>query len=99
MKNGKRVFYLSVQVVFNALIIGLFARVLVWLIDMITNLSYYGRLSVESASPAGNQLGILVVAVPIFGAIIVGLMARFGSKAIGGHGIPEAMEKIILDES
>ena len=96
---GKRVFYLSIQVVCNAILIGVIAKGLVYLIDLITNLSFYGRFSFESASPAGNQLGILVVAVPILGALIVGLMARFGSRAIGGHGIPEAMEKIILEDS
>lgn len=83
----------------NAIIIGVVAKGLVYLIDLITNLSFYGRFSFEPASPAGNQLGILVVFVPIAGAILVGFMARYGSRAIGGHGIPEAMEKIILSDS
>lgn len=96
---NKRVFYLSLQVVGNALLIGLVAKGLVYLIDFITNLSFYGRFSFAPASPAGNHLGVLVIGVPIVGAVIVGLMARFGSKAIGGHGIPEAMEKIILADS
>jgi H+/Cl- antiporter ClcA len=95
----RRVFYLSVQVVLNAILIGVVAKVLVYLIDGITNLAFYGRLSLASGGPAGNHLGLAVILVPIVGAVIVGLMARFGSKAIGGHGIPEAMEKIILDES
>ena len=96
---NKRVFYLSIQVIFNALVIGVVAKGLVYLIDGITNLSFYGRLSFEPASPAANHLGLAVILIPIAGALLVGLMARFGSKAIGGHGIPEAMEKIILDES
>ncbi len=50
-------------------------------------------------SPANNSLGLTVIAIPIIGSVIVGLIARFGSKAIRGHGIPEAMEKIILDDS
>ena len=95
----RRVFYLSIQVIGNAIVIGFVARGLVYLIDLITNLSFYGRFSIEPASPAGNQLGIGVVLVPIAGALIVGFMARFGSRAIGGHGIPEAMEKIILSDS
>src|SRR5579884_2009483 len=82
---GKRVFYLSIQVVCNAIIIGVVAKGLVYLIDLITNLSFYGRFSFEPISPAGNQLGIAVMAVPIVGAVVVGLMARFGSRAIGGH--------------
>jgi len=98
-KVNRRVFYLSLQVIANALIIGIVAKGLVYLIDGITNLAFYGRLSFRPASPAGNHLGLLVIIVPIIGALLVGLMARFGSKAIGGHGIPEAMEKIILAES
>ena len=95
----KRVFYLSVQVVINALIIGVIAKVLVYLIELITNIAFYGKFSIEPASPAGNHLGWAVMLVPIVGGILVGIMARFGSQAIKGHGIPEAMEKIILDES
>ncbi|HLZ89745.1 MAG TPA: chloride channel protein [Puia sp.] len=96
---NRRVFYLSVQVIANAIVIGVVAKALVYLIDLITNLSFYGRFSFEATSPAGNTLGWLVIIVPIIGAVLVGLMARFGSKAIGGHGIPEAMEKIILADS
>jgi CIC family chloride channel protein len=95
----KRVLYLSLQVIGNALIIGLVAKGLVYLIDGITNLSFYGRFSFGPASPAGNSLGWMVIFIPIAGALLVGLMARFGSQAIKGHGIPEAMEKIILDDS
>ena len=96
---NKRVLYLSIQVIINAIVIGVVAKGLVYLIDLITNLSFYGRFSFEPASPAGNHLGVLVVLVPIGGAILVGLMARYGSPAIKGHGIPEAMEKIILEDS
>ncbi len=69
------------------------------LIGLITNLSFYGRLSTNFVSPAGNQLGSLVIAVPILGAVVVGLMARYGSGAIRGHGIPEAMEQVLLNQS
>ena len=96
---NKRVFYLSLQVIANAVLIGFIAKALVYLIDLITNLSFHGKFSFEPASPAGNHLGWLVVLVPIGGSILVGFMARFGSTAIKGHGIPEAMEKIILDDS
>jgi H+/Cl- antiporter ClcA len=95
----RRVFYLSLQVIANAIIIGVVAKGLVFLIDAITNLAFYGKFSFENSSPAGNHLGLLVMVVPIIGAVLVGLMARYGSRAIGGHGIPEAMEKIILEES
>ncbi len=95
----KRILYLGLQAVFNALIIGFIAKGLVYLIDLITNVAFYGKFSFKSASPEHNTLGLAVIAIPIIGSILVGLMARYGSKAIRGHGIPEAMEKIILDES
>jgi H+/Cl- antiporter ClcA len=55
--------------------------------------------SAEFSSPAGNQLGPLVMLVPVAGAVVVGLMARYGSAAIRGHGIPEAMEQVLLNKS
>src|SRR4051812_7964641 len=81
-KVDKRVFYLSLQAIFNAVLIGFIARGLVSLIDLITTLAFHGRLSFAPASPAGNHLGLWVVAVPVIGSLIVGLMARFGSQAI-----------------
>lgn len=95
----KRVLYLSFQAIFNAIIIGFVAKALVYLIELITNIAFYGKVSFANASPAGNKLGWAVVAVPVVGSLLVGIIARFGSQAIRGHGIPEAMEKIILDES
>ncbi|MBS1961548.1 MAG: chloride channel protein [Bdellovibrionales bacterium] len=75
------------------------AYALTRLIGLITNLSYYGRFSTEFSSPAGHALGLWAIGVPVAGALVVGLMARYGSKAIRGHGIPEAMEQILLNES
>jgi H+/Cl- antiporter ClcA len=95
----KRVLYLSVQALINGLIIGFIAKGLVFLIDLITNLCFYGKFSLDSSSPALNHLGWPVIFIPIAGSLVVGLMARFGSKSITGHGIPEAMEKIIMDDS
>jgi H+/Cl- antiporter ClcA/CBS domain-containing protein len=75
------------------------ARGLGALIGLLTNLCFYGRLSTELASPAGHSLGLAVVAVPAAGGLVVGLMARFGSSAIRGHGIPEAMEQVLRNDS
>jgi H+/Cl- antiporter ClcA/CBS domain-containing protein len=75
------------------------ARALVALIGLVTNLAFYGRLSTQFSSPAGNQLGPWVVVVPVVGGLLVGLMARYGSQAIRGHGIPEAMEQVLLNQS
>jgi chloride channel protein, CIC family len=75
------------------------ARLLTGLIGVVTNLAFYGRWSTAFVSPADNHLGAAVIIVPIVGAVIVGLMARYGSAAIRGHGIPEAMEQVLLNES
>ncbi|MFO1175530.1 MAG: chloride channel protein [Paracoccaceae bacterium] len=75
------------------------ARLLVWLIALVTNLAFYGRLSLQPVGPAGHALGLWVVLVPVAGSVLVGLIARFGSKAIRGHGIPEAMEQILTNDS
>lgn len=75
------------------------AKGLVYLIEFITNLAFYGRISGAEASPVGHHLGYWVILVPVAGSIIVGIMARFGSKAIRGHGIPEAMEQILTNDS
>src|SRR5512146_1615968 len=72
---------------------------LVWLIGAITNLVYYHRFSSILVSPAANVLGAWGVLVPVVGGLVVGLTARFGSEKIRGHGIPEAMEAILIGRS
>lgn len=96
---SKRVLYLSVQVILNAIVIGFVAKALVALISLITNLSFYGKFSIEESSPAHNQLGWLVIIIPVIGGLVVGIMARIGSSAIRGHGIPEAMEQVLTNKS
>jgi chloride channel protein, CIC family len=75
------------------------AWVLLKLIALFTNLAYFGRLSVEPLSIGASPLGIYMIAVPVIGSLIVGLMARFGSEKIRGHGIPEAIEAILIGQS
>jgi len=75
------------------------AAVLMLLIAAVTNLAFHGRLSLAAATPRGHPLGAFVIAVPVLGAVVVGLMARFGSDKIRGHGIPEAMEQVLTNES
>jgi CIC family chloride channel protein len=75
------------------------AYVLLWLIAVITNLAFYHHLSAAPVTPQGNHLGFGVIIVPVIGALIIGLMARFGSEKIRGHGIPEALEAILLGRS
>ena len=66
------------------------------LIGLFTNLFYYQRWSTELVSPAHHHLGGWSVLVPVAGALIIGLMARYGSERIRGHGIPEAIEAILI---
>jgi chloride channel protein, CIC family len=86
-----------------SLIIGagatLLAVLLLRLIALSTNLFYYHRLSSAPVSPAGSSLGYWMVLVPVIGGLLVGLMARFGSDKIRGHGIPEAIEAILLNRA
>src|SRR3984885_6845930 len=86
-----------------ALAIGVLAAfvalALLRLIGLFTNLFYFGRWSTALVSPAGNHLGIFSVLVPVGGALIIGVMARYGSERIRGHGIPEAIEAILINGS
>jgi H+/Cl- antiporter ClcA len=75
------------------------AWVLLRLINLVTNLSYFGRFSVDNVTIADNTLGWAAVLIPVGGCLIVGLMARFGSEKIRGHGIPEAIEAILIGRS
>jgi len=75
------------------------AVVLLKLIYLFTNVFFYGTLSFANQSPADNKLGVWVVLIPALGGLIVGLIARFGSDKIRGHGIPEAIEAILFGKS
>ncbi|MFM0078107.1 metal-dependent hydrolase [Paraburkholderia sediminicola] len=74
------------------------AFVLLSLIHLFTNLFFFHEFSFADRSPAVNTLGIWVVIIPVIGGLIVGFMARYGSEKIRGHGIPEAIEAILLGE-
>ncbi len=97
--TNRRVLLLSAMAMVIGAIGSLVASALIWLIAAITNLAFYHRLSAQPAVPQGHHLGLWVVLVPVAGALIIGLMARFGSEKIRGHGIPEALEAILLGRS
>jgi len=75
------------------------AYVLLWLIRVITNLAFYHHLSGAFNSPSNHHLGIGVIFLPAIGGLLIGLMARYGSEKIRGHGIPEALEAILMGGS
>ena len=76
-------------------IAALVAFLLLRLIGLFTNLFFFQRWDTSFVSPATNQLGVLAGLVPVAGGLCIGLMARYGSERIRGHGIPEALEAIL----
>jgi chloride channel protein, CIC family len=78
---------------------ALVALALLRLIGLFTNLFYFGRWSTALVSPVGNHLGFYSTLVPVGGALVIGVMARYGSERIRGHGIPEAIEAILINGS
>ncbi|MCZ7866036.1 chloride channel protein [Agrobacterium sp. ST15.13.013] len=86
-----------------AIIVGtggaLAAWVLVNLIALVTNIVWFGHFSTEPSSLANAPRSLWMVATPVVGGLIIGLMARFGSEKIRGHGIPEAIEAILIGGS
>lgn len=97
--NKNRVLLISLLSVIIAICISLIAKSLIYLINVVTSISFYGNFSLAPSTPANNALGIFVIIIPVIGGIIVGLIALYGSKAIRGHGIPEAMEQILTNQS
>src|SRR5665213_909281 len=86
-----------------AVVIGVVSTVgaaaLLGAIRFFTNLFFFQTLSIANRSPADHHLGLAVICVPALGGLIVGLIARFGSEKIRGHGIPEAIEAILFGKS
>ncbi|WP_343124039.1 chloride channel protein [Luteibacter sp. UNCMF366Tsu5.1] len=96
---GARVLRICALAILLGLVVGGVARLLTMLIGVVTNLAFHQTWSTAFTSPAGHHLGAWVIVVPVIGGVIVGAMARWGSRAIRGHGIPEAMEQVLTNES
>ena len=96
--SGRVVFVSALGIAIGALA-GLLAHVLTALIAIITNIAFYHRISFDLVSPAGGHEGLWLLVIPVVGGLIVGLLARFGSMSIRGHGIPEVMENILHSRS
>src|SRR5262245_29572813 len=75
------------------------AKALLALIALFTNIFFFQRFTTAAVSPADHTLGPLVILVPVAGALVIGAMARWGSDRIRGHGIPEAIEAILINGS
>ncbi len=96
---GYRLGFVSLLAAGIGLTAGLIAFVLYNLIGLFTNLAFYHVWSFHFRSPEGNQLGAWVIVMPVIGGLIVGVMAKYGSDKIKGHGIPEAMEAVLKSSS
>ena len=81
------------------LLAGAIAYLLYKLIGLFTNFFFYHRFSTEFVSARHTQLGAWVIVIPVIGGIIVGFMAKYGTPKIKGHGIPEAMEAVLVNRS
>jgi len=97
--RDKRVLLLSLMALFIGALSAVVAKALVWLIAIFSNITFYQRFSSEFVSPVGHHLGAFVILPPVIGGLIIGLMARYGSEKIRGHGIPEALEAILFGRS
>lgn len=97
--DKKRILIISLYAILIAVCISFIAKFLIWFINLVTNICFYGQFSLSNVSPAHNTLGLWVILIPAIGGVIVGFIALYGSKAIRGHGIPEAMEQILTNQS
>jgi H+/Cl- antiporter ClcA/CBS domain-containing protein len=99
---GIRLIWISLLALGIGALCAVVAKLLLWLIAFFTNLFYYQHLSFQFHSPADAvslHLGWISILIPIVGGLIIGLMARYGSDRIRGHGIPEAIEAILIGKS
>src|SRR5579875_1280391 len=78
---------------------GLVAEGLLKLIQLFTNIFFYGKATFAPSSPAHNHLGLWVILIPPIGALLVGIMIHFWEPTLKGHGIPEAMESVLFGHS
>ena len=94
-----RTLILSVLSAIIGFIAGIIAFILYSLIGFLTNIFYYGRIEFTFVAPSTEKFGIFSIIMPVIGGLIAGLMIKYGSTKIIGHGIPEAMEAALLDKS
>lgn len=97
--TDKRLLRISVMAFFVGVISTFLAKILLLLITLFTQIFYYGRFSFENVAPSSEHWGVFFIFVPAVGGLLIGLMARFGSEKIRGHGIPEALEAILFGKS
>ncbi len=97
--QDKRILLLSIMAIFIGILGALVAKVLMWLIAVISNYVFFQEYSTQIISPVLNHLGPWIILIPALGGLVIGFMARYGSDKIRGHGIPEALEAILFGKS
>ncbi|HXX71535.1 MAG TPA: chloride channel protein [Candidatus Acidoferrum sp.] len=90
---------MSILAALVGILAGIIAYLLYDLIGLFTNLAYYHEWSFHFRSPENTTLGPWIIVTPVIGGLLVGLMAKYGSPKIKGHGIPEAMEAVLTNRS
>lgn len=95
----KRILLLCAIAIVIGAISTVAAYVLLNSIHFFTNLFFFQTFSFADRSPANHTLGAWVIALPVIGGLIAGLIARYGSDKVRGHGIPEAIEAILFRKS
>src|SRR2546421_2544560 len=94
-----RMILISILAIGIGVLSAFIALILLRLIGLFTNLFFFQRWDTALVSPAGNKLGVLEIFVPVIGALVIGMIARYGSERIRGHGIPEAIAAILINGS
>ncbi|MCC6801789.1 MAG: chloride channel protein [Anaerolineae bacterium] len=94
-----RLIRVSLLAVVIGILAGIAAELLDHLIGLVTNLAFYQRISTELISPLGSGSPLLLIFVPALGGLIIGAMAKYGTPLVRGHGIPEAMEAVLVKKS
>lgn len=97
--TNKRLLFISTLGILIGCVSAFVAKALLLLITLVTQIFYNGQFSFAETSPSSDHWGVLFIFVPVVGGLIIGLMARFGSEKIRGHGIPEALEAILFGKS
>jgi H+/Cl- antiporter ClcA len=98
-RTDARMLLLAALAVPIGVISALVAKALLWLIAVISNFVFFQQFSPTLGSLVHHHLGAWVILAPVAGSLVIGLMARYGSEKIRGHGIPEALEAILLGRS
>ncbi len=94
-----RLIRMSILAAIIGILAGFAAVILDGMIGLVTNFSYYGRIATELVSPLGSNSPLLLIFVPAIGGLIIGVMAKYGTPLVRGHGIPEAMEAVLTKKS